>query len=105
MVEVRTTHDIFPAIKELIQVLRTHEKHQIAGRVESMFSVAWTSSTEFLEELQKRLREILNEYAGELDPLVVRQMSVISSVTDDWFEEAKTRSIHVPAPSADPKKN
>ena len=59
MIEVRTTEDIYPALREIIEELRKAglEKHG-AILTHRMTKVAWTSRNELFEELVKVLSDV-----------------------------------------------
>ena len=78
MIDVRTTEDIYPALREIIEELRKAglEKHA-AILTHRMTKVAWTSQNELFEELVKVLSDVETTVQSTMSGLLSGQVCVI----------------------------
>lgn len=59
MISIQTTEDIYPAIEELINRLKSHPTSKLSAVLDHrMHKVAWTAGDELLEEVHKVLTSV-----------------------------------------------
>src|SRR3990167_456003 len=84
MLKVQKIEDVYPAIKELIAVLKPVNQHHLADVLyQRMYQDVWTTGSELLEELAKVLSQALTD--NNLSPSLRNQMEQIILVIGDWF--------------------
>jgi hypothetical protein len=93
MIQIETTRDIEPALRELITVLKYHGRSDIAKRFEVLIdpSACWTTGSEFLTELNEQIESVVNSEL--LDQEIMNQLHLMSNVIRQSFEMAKKQGI------------
>ncbi len=78
MTNINKIEDIYPAIDELIKILAAENEQRISNILQHrMCKVSWTSRSELLEELQRILKEYIQEERSNLDKLIVDRIEDI----------------------------
>jgi vacuolar-type H+-ATPase subunit E/Vma4 len=82
MTNINKIEDIYSAIDELTKILAAENEQRISNILQHrMYQVSWTSGSELLEELERILKEYLQEKRSNLDKLIVdRIQDVLSGI-------------------------
>jgi hypothetical protein len=79
MIQIQSPDDIYPAVEELIELLKQHPTSKLSAILDHrMHKVAWTAGDELLGELRSVLTKARNAEAfdsdifAQIDRLIVR---------------------------------
>ena len=81
MIQIQSPDDIYPAVVELIALLKQHPTSKLSAILDHrMHKVAWTTGSELLEELRSVLTKVRSDEAFDADILaqVERLIAVIN---------------------------
>lgn len=84
MMAVHTTDDIYPALREIIEVLRLSGLDKYAAVLaHRMTKVAWTSQTELFEELVRVLSDIEASQDAAMSATLSKQVRLLLKMLRD----------------------
>lgn len=70
MIQIQSPDDIYPAVEELIELLKQHPTSKLSAILDHrMHKVAWTAGDELLEELRSVLTKARSDEAFDADIL------------------------------------